>query len=348
MPLKEYGVLKGRATDRRLGTGSTPHYQIRVTDDSTDHRIAVNVKSQAFPSELLYYVADDFRHPITAELADLNPGFHELASLPGGLALDFIRGNLFDTSLMRTLPHDVAGPDNDLNELLERYVQRALLQEEAVIYAFGEKWGPETQADRYFGFRPGNGIHDIHMNQGNVDQWRSDDGVWQDGGLILHLPDEGRWVGVFLAFQSQAVHTDDVTGHRLEGVPEPTPTPTPIPEPVSNPLERTATPDMRIVAALVNPAGDDVGLESVTLLNTSANSLNLDGWALADRNKRTHALAGLIVPPGETVRIHLSGSSIQLGNKGGIITLLDPDGIKVHGVAYVADDVREQGRTITF
>ena len=351
MPLNSYGVLKGRATDRRLGTGSSPHYQVRVTDLTTDHRIAINVKSQAFPSELLYYVADDFRHPIISELTELEPGFHNLPSRPGGVALDFIRGNMFDTSLMKAVPYNVAGPDNDLNELLDRYVQRALTEEEAFVYAFGEKWGPETQADRYFGFRPGNGIHDIHMNQGNLDQWRSDDGVWQDGGLLLHLPDEGRWVGVFLAFQSQAFHTDDVTGHRLPGVPVPTPTPKPSPEqpvPVPDPLERTAVPDLRIVAALINPSGDDVGLESVTLLNTSSKTINLVGWSLADRNKRKHPLPDSAVLAGDSLRIGLSGSTIQLSNQGGIITLLDPDGIKVHGIAYTADAVKEQGRTITF
>ncbi|MBZ0303659.1 MAG: DUF2278 family protein [Anaerolineae bacterium] len=362
MPLKNYGVLKGRAIDRRLGTGSNPHYQIRVTDDATDHRIAINVKSQEYPSELLYYVVDDLRHPITAELPDLSFGFHTLERKPGGVALDFIRGNLFDTTRMQKLPHDVAGPDNDLNELLDRYVQRALLQENAIVYAFGEKWGPETQADRYFGFKPGNGIHDIHMNQGNSDQWQGDDGVWQDGGVLLHLPEEERWVGLFLAFQSQAFHTDDVTGHRLAIVPEPkpepkptpapepapTPAPVPEPEPAPNPLERTALPDVRIVAALINPVGDDVGHESVTLLNTSASPINLSGWMLADRNKRKHSLPDLNLLAGDTIRIHLSGSTIQLSNKGGIITLLDPDGLKVHGIAYVDEDVKQQGRTITF
>jgi uncharacterized protein YukJ len=38
----------------------------------------------------------------------------------------------------------------------------------SVIYAFGAKWGPEKgKPDKYFKFVPGNGIHDIHMNQGN-------------------------------------------------------------------------------------------------------------------------------------------------------------------------------------
>jgi uncharacterized protein YukJ len=39
---------------------------------------------------------------------------------------------------------------------------------------------------KVFGFLPGNGVHDIHMNQGNSQQFRGDDGVWQDGGLLLH------------------------------------------------------------------------------------------------------------------------------------------------------------------
>jgi uncharacterized protein YukJ len=186
MPLKNYGVLKGYATDRRLGTGSTPHFQIRISDGSTDHRIAVNVKSQAFPSELLYHIVDDFRHPLSADLLALGLGYHQLPSKPDSLALDFIRGNLFDVRKMKPLPHNVAGPDNDLNELLDRYVQRAMREEVTFVYAFGERWGPETSADRYFGFKPGNGIHDIHMNQGNLQQWQGDDGVWQDGGLLIH------------------------------------------------------------------------------------------------------------------------------------------------------------------
>ena len=38
----------------------------------------------------------------------------------------------------------------------------------APSYAFGERWGPETPSkDKVFGFKPGNGVHDIHMNQGN-------------------------------------------------------------------------------------------------------------------------------------------------------------------------------------
>lgn len=46
------------------------------------------------------------------------------------------------------------GPDNDLKELIDLYIQRAIQSEDAVLYAFGAGWGPEpTTSDQYFGFR---------------------------------------------------------------------------------------------------------------------------------------------------------------------------------------------------
>ena len=44
----------------------------------------------------------------------------------------------------------------------------------------------------------------------------------------------------------------------------------------------------------------------------------------------------------------LPGPTIQLSNQGGIITLLNSDGLKVHGVQYNKKDVSEQGRTLVF
>ena len=70
MPLKGYGVLRGKAIDRRReGSSDTPHFQIGVAGGAgVDFRIAVNVKSQSAPSELLYLLEDDFQHPVTAGL----------------------------------------------------------------------------------------------------------------------------------------------------------------------------------------------------------------------------------------------------------------------------------------
>ena len=354
MPLHKYGVLKGSAISSRIGRGNSPHYQVHIVDDMTDYRVAINVKSKLSPSELLYLIDDDFQHPITEILAGLEVGYTRLASAPAGAALDFIRGNLFDKGLMKALPYEIPGPDNDLNERIGAYVDRAVGDEEATVYAFGERWGPENnKKDKYFGFLPGNGIHDIHMNQGNFGRFAGDNGVWQDGALLLHFPeivdDNGdsvwpqQWVALFLAFQSQAWHTDDQTGHAL-ATPEPIPTPTPVP--ILVPGERDG--QVRIVAALVNPEGHDPGQESVTLLNTTPVPVELEGWAVADRNKNKTIHEAASLPAGEAVRIVLDGAGAQLGNKGGIITLLDAEGIKIDGVSYTRDQARKERWTLVF
>ena len=347
MPLKSYGVLKGRPINRRLGTNANAHYQVHLVDDDADYRIAVNVRSKLAPSELEYLIDDPFRHPITDGLLPLPAGFHPLPRRPGGLALDFIRGNLLDPARMVPLPFDVPGPDNDLNEALDAVVRPALAEEDAMIYAFGERWGPEPDTrDKIFGFRPGNGIHDIHMNQGNAGSFADQDGVWQDGAMLVHLPSADRWIAVFLKFQSQTWHTDDVDGHRIETPPAPTPTPspTPTPTPVPPPVERDGL--VRIVAALVNPVGPAPERETVTLLNTSPQPIALTGWAIADRNKQKHGLSATL-DAGATLVVELP-QTVQLGNKGGIITLLDDRGLKIDGVAYTRDQANREGWTIVF
>ena len=335
MPLKRYGVLKGSVIDaRREDDPETPHYQVHVLADGTSYRVAVNIKSQMSPSELLFLVDDRFRHPVTAGLPGLSQGFTELQREPGSLALDFIRGNFFNRLRLRTLPPNLPGPDNDLSDRVEHYVARARLEHDAEVYAFGERWGPEQdQRDKIFGFVPGNGIHDIHMNQGNHPQFAHYDGVWQDGALVFRFPSTDQWVAVFLAFQSQAWHTDDVTGHAIT---EPGPVPGP------------TVPDwvVRIVGALVNPIGPAPEPETVTLLNASPGPIELAGWALADRSMNRQSLSGMIAA-GATLTAPVQ-PLVQLGNKGGIITLLDDQGLKVDGVSYTEQQTQLEGWTLVF
>jgi len=285
MPLKSYGVLKGKAIEVRLGAGQSPHYQVRLVDDTTDYRIAINVKSQSSPSEVEYVVVDPFQHPVTAKVGGLPLGYTKLANKPDSGALDLIRGNLFKRTDMRPLPFSVPGFDNDLNEKIDRVMQRAVADEHALVYAFGERWGPEPGVkDKYFGFLPGNGIHDIHMNQGNDAKFKGDDGIYQDGGLLVHFPDQHQWIAVFLKFQSQAWHTDDVNGHAIPVSATATTVATP---PGLPPVPTTDEPHglVRIVAALVNSVKSPE-VEQVTLLNTAPHAVRLDGWVLLDTREQ--------------------------------------------------------------
>jgi uncharacterized protein YukJ len=330
MPLKSYGVLRGRVVEHRLATAAADHFQLHVVDGAGTHfRVAVNVRSDLAPSELEFLVDSDFHHPILPEVAAVRSGWTPLERRAGAIALDFIRGNLFDRSRLRTLPFDVPGPDNDLNEKLALYVRRAIGDDDATVFAFGERWPTEANVpDKIFGFRPGNGVHDIHMNQSNVGRFAADDGVWQDGALLLRFPGAvEQWVAIFLKFQSQGWHTDDATGHAIAGPGDP--------------------PDgrVRIVAALVNGV-QTPEVEFVTLLNTTAGPVDLGGWTLADRDKHTMPLDGTIAA-GESLRVKLTPPA-TLPNRGGVVSLLDTGGLKVDGVAYTGAQAAEPGRTIAF
>lgn len=327
--ISHYGVLRGKAVEGKLA-GEKPHYQIHIKAAGADHRIAVNVMSDVFPSELLFYLDSDFQHPLLAQFSGIAEGFTAIAKQPGGIALDFVRGNLVSPDEMKVVPLNREGPGNDLHEIFDLHVQQAI-DRGADVYAFGAKWGPETKADDYFHFKPGNGIHDVHMNQGSEKTHAQDNGVWQDGGLFFHFPEENRWLAFFLAFQSQTFLTD--------GNGDPLPGPGPVLQ---------VAPDVSIIAALINPTGPDQGRETVTLLNLTPGAVDLSGWSIADGLGHAVHLSGPTLGAGETARIHLTGEDVQLSNKGGTITLLDPQGHKVHGVAYTKDAAAKEGWSIGF
>ena len=344
MSLRNYGVVKGRPLEHHRETDDdTPHYQIHLDGGGTSFRIPVNVKSSLEPSQLVYFETATFIHPLTDTLFALAPGCHRLPSRPGGAAIDYIRSNPFDFEKVIALPHDLPGMDNDLSDLLESRVNRAIADPEAMIYAFGERWGPEGQRDQVFGFAPGNGVHDIHMNQGNASRFVGDDGVWQDGAFLIHHPAEHRWSALFLAFQSQALHTDDETGHALPGSRR-----------FEDVVRGGGIPGefndgiVRIVGALVNPLGHDPGLESVTLLNVSPEPIDLVGWQIANRNDDRFTIGDVIIGAGGTARIALPADIAPLSNQGGEISLLDRQEARVHGVAYTGAQVSRQGWTIAF
>lgn len=84
----------------------------------------------------------------------------------------------------------------------------------------------------------------------------------------------------------------------------------------------------------------------VTLLNRTDGDISLAGWSLADRLKNKSPLPAVSLAAGAVVQVELKPPA-ALGNKGGLITLLDPDGLKVHGVSYTQADARE-GWTVVF
>src|SRR3954470_14631573 len=161
-----YGVLKGTVTGH-LRDADDDHYQILVNAGNTMFRIAVNVHSSLNPPDLLFQSLTSLPAPLTKALTALSAGFKKLPGQNDGLSQDFVRGGIVKPSKFAVVPGNTPGVDNDLKDKLESSTVDAMDKAGSFVYAFGAKWGPETKKDQYFKFVPGNGIHDIHMNQGN-------------------------------------------------------------------------------------------------------------------------------------------------------------------------------------
>ena len=216
MPITNYSVLAGDPISGKVVTGSSTHYQITMNAPGGPFTVAVNIQS-VDGSEVLYAIEENFTPPDEAGLLALPMGMTSLQSAPGGLALDFVRSQvngkpMITREQMTLLPQVRSKGLSEEERMLSRARASALqnavvtllnmtiADKNGVIYAFGSAYADGGKVD---------GIHDIHMNQGNpVKNHGGDNGIWQDGALMIHLPSQGTWTAVFIAFQTESWDTD--------------------------------------------------------------------------------------------------------------------------------------------
>jgi uncharacterized protein YukJ len=310
MPLQNYKLLIGKVRGLQLDDDSSPHIEVLVHANGTPYRIAVNVRSSVQPHDLLYRRFDAFDGPTLPLLERLTEdGVVDVRGSRPDLAFDYVADDLFERDTMAIAPYEAHGPANDLKEFLIPLLQSAI-GDDSRVFAFGEMFGPESAPDPYFKFRPGQGIHDIHMNQGDSGAFASTNGPKQDGALLLRHP-SGTWTALFLAFQTQS--------WRDQGV---------------SPASKAGS--LAIVAALVNARNPEEGRETVTLFNRSDRVVDLGDWKIRDKSGRADVLHGVSIGAGDAARIRLTGQQARLGNDAGEIHLLAPDDTLVHAVSYGA------------
>jgi uncharacterized protein YukJ len=343
----QYGVLRARPDRfKREDNASTPHLQIRAVDTSGQPwRIAVNVQSDS-GSEVAFWVVDPLAgHPLLTSLPAAASGYSVVAR-NADHALDYVKAPLFTWTDGRSLPPSGSASSDDLQDLLSLYLNQCKAAG-GEIYAFGAKFDRNLHMpiDAEFGNTDGlHGVHDIHMNQGNVGQHSGDNGVFHDGGLILKFPD--RYLGLFLGFQTQRIPTDAAgnaaagatpISQLLAGAPPPPP-----PEP-----PEVATSAIYIERALINPSGPDAGREVVVLANLATSAQTLTNWRLVDKNARVTAIDATI-ESGQSILLTLDGTGVQLGNQGGNLMLQDSHNAQVDVITYTAEDASVENRYFRF
>ena len=214
---RRYGVLVGRV---RAGfenpEGKSPHYELLVEADGGERfRLAVNVRS-IDGSDILAFYDDAYAQPTKLDLARLaqTSGFWPLQTGPEGEGLDYLRDKLFPLDAMRQVPPDSDNGGFSLASLLDGAIKRAVEDDQTVAIAFGEYFR-DSEPDEHFHFSPEQGLHDIHMMQGNQGPFASDDRVNGDGALFLRFAGGTETAALFVRFTTQALQTDDNTGAPL-------------------------------------------------------------------------------------------------------------------------------------
>ncbi|MGB5637319.1 MAG: DUF2278 family protein [Waterburya sp.] len=345
MSIDNYGVWVAKpvrvSAERAEQDPRSPHihlYYKNQENDSEEFRASINVKSLSEISELVFWFIPNFQHPIADKLRSLERGFQQIPSRAGGIALDYIRGNLMDFREGRVLPHDRPQERDDIIDYVMPELESAI-ERNATVYLFGEPYSDNK------------GIHNVHMNQGSAGRFTQYNGVWQDGGIIIYFPEEDRFAAIFLAFASQAVHTDEETGNGLPGS-----------QNFAQLLgfeeeeeEEKIADDLpvAIIAALVNPTGSEnqgdtnVKPEMVYLLNRSTEDISIKDWSLLNTNDEAFKIRDeSILAVGEIRKIIME--QVPLSNQGGLISLLDNAGNKVDGVSYTREQAKKEGELVIF
>jgi Uncharacterized conserved protein (DUF2278) len=203
MPVQDYGVVIGQFDhfdrDDANHFGSFFHGHIFVRAGSGAQAVlyncAVDVK---YPSGMVeYFNPRKLDAKKFANVHGLGDGFHSLASTSSSGALDYVRDPLISQPSNYVWKQNVGmSALTDLEAFLaaDGGIHRS--------YVFGAHFQNAAQ-------NPPQGMHDVHMNQGDPPgSFQHLDGIWQDGGVLVERP-SGNLAGFFVKFVTQTLNTND-------------------------------------------------------------------------------------------------------------------------------------------
>ena len=135
------------------------------------------------------------------------------------------------------------------------------------------------------------------MTQGEVaEKHKSDNGVWQDGGIIFEYSKPKQWVAICLKFKTQSWHTKDDDGNPIENFNY---CPSVDFKSKSHGHSIVQTADgkpkgiIKIIAARIGNIGGP-NKASVTILNISNSEIFLYNWRITNTENNQINLSGKI------------------------------------------------------
>jgi hypothetical protein len=185
------------------------HVSLDVAGESWD--TAINAGTDNAADLLKYKIAEGFQNP-AAEALRAAQGAVDLTGKAALPALDFMRSSILENTgpWLESDALDTGAETKQPPAKLSALLSKAF-HDKNDVYIFGRFYSE------------GNGIHDVHMNQGSRGRYihrPGSDGndhndIWQDGAVMIDFGDAG-WVAYFSAFTQQTVPTDDL-GNPLPG-----------------------------------------------------------------------------------------------------------------------------------
>ena len=216
MPLKNYHMLKAKMLDylpQKRDSEGNEHTEILLEAQGEKYRAALNIFSSVAPHELLMRLEPALNCPESVTLSEFSEGLYDLGNAYSDLAVDYIEDHLVARDTMRVTP--VYGPRGIVAQI-SHALEVLLKNKHLHLYAFGEAWGPHKNLssspwkdeDAYFHFKPEQGIHCLHLNQGQEGRFAKDNGRYQDGLLLFENADLKTCTAAFFAFQVQSWNND--------------------------------------------------------------------------------------------------------------------------------------------
>ncbi|KAK2603264.1 hypothetical protein N8I77_009735 [Diaporthe amygdali] len=347
MPISNYGLWKCTPSSWN-GQASSTHGHLEFNDGTNSNKTYeadVNISSTGSDTRLVYWFVSNFnpKQPSTAKLSALDMGFSAQKG-SSSLALDFLREGFLTPSAGTLVSHDPSDPTEkgDISAYVDPVMNQAV-QEKATLYIWGSHYSDTNGSE---------GIHDIHMNQGDSGSFEKENGTYQDGGIVIQFAD-GSWHGIFLAFATETLKTDDngdpegQTFAQALGGGSSSGTATEY----ANKSHATKG-SVGIEAAVVNPKGPDHEAtkgkgERIYVQNRGASDVSLKGWKIENGHGQVQLL-------GDDAQVSAHSKhcfevpEAELGNRGGKIVLKDADGHTVSEVSYTEKQAKKEGHLLYF